>query len=235
LHAAIGSARDWLTELELPVVAVQSSDSAAIGLESYPGGALMASVPKILLTPQEYLARERKAEFRSEFYRGEMFAMAGASWEHTLVKDNTAHEARKQLDDGPCRVLTSDLRVKVNATGPYTYPDIIIVCDEPQFEDNVLDTLLNPRTLSEVLSDSTEKYDRGTKFRHYRQVPSVQEYLLIAQDQPLVERHVRQSNGDWLMTEFRGLTETFAFTSIPVKIALAAIYRGVEFPENAGQ
>jgi Uma2 family endonuclease len=195
----------------------------------------MSSVPKSLLTPQEYLARERKADFKSEYYRGEMFAMAGATWEHTLIKDNTARETGQQLRDGPCRVLTSDLRVRVDATGLYTYPDIIVVCDEPQFEDKMFDTLLNPRVLMEVLSDSTEKYDRGGKFKHYRQVPSLQEYILIAQDEPLVERHVRQPNGDWLMTEFRGLEQTFAFTSIPVKIALADIYRGVEFPENAGR
>jgi Uma2 family endonuclease len=195
----------------------------------------MSSVSKTLLTPLEYLARERKAEFRSEFYRGEMFAMAGASWEHTLIKDNTAHEARKQLDEGPCRVLTSDLRVKVDATGLYTYPDIIIVCDEPRFEDRILDTLLNPRCLMEVLSDSTEKYDRGAKFKHYRQVPSLQEYVLIAQNEALVERHVRQPNGDWLMTEFRGLEQTLGLTSVPAKIALTDVYRGVEFPQNAGR
>lgn len=195
----------------------------------------MSSVPKPLLTPQEYLARERKAEFKSEFYRGELFAMAGASWEHTLIKDNTCHEARKQLDDGPCRVLTSDLRVLVDKTGLYTYPDIIVVCDEPQFEDKMFDTLLNPRVLMEVMSDSTKGYDRGDKFVHYRKVPSLQEYVLIAQDEPLVERHVRQPNGDWLMTEFRGLEQTLALTSVPVKIALADIYRGVEFHDNAGR
>ena len=131
--------------------------------------------------------------------------------------------------------MTSDLRVKVDSTGLYTYPDVIVVCEKPRFEDDMFDTLLNPLCLAEVLSDSTEKYDRGAKFKHYRQVPSLQEYILVAQDEPLVERHVRQPNGDWLMTEFRGLEQTLAFTSIPVKIALADIYRGVEFPENAGR
>ena len=195
----------------------------------------MSSVLKPLLTPQEYLARERKSDFRSEYFAGEMFAMAGASWEHTLVKDNIAREAGQQLKDGPCRVLTSDLRVKVDASGLYTYPDVIVVCEEPKFEDKMFDTLLNPRVLMEVLSDSTEKYDRGTKFKHYRQVASLQEYILIAQDEPLVERHVRQPNGDWLMTEFRGLELTLGFTSIPVKILLTDIYRGVEFPADAGR
>ncbi len=198
------------------------------------GEMCMSSGSTILLTPQEYLERERKAEFKSEFYRGEMFVMSGASWEHTLIKDNTAGEARVQLKSGPCRVVTSDLRVKVHATGLYTYPDIIIVCDEPQFEDKMFDTLLNPRVLMEVLSESTEKYDRGTKSGHYRRIPSLQEYVLIAQIEPLVERYVRQPNGDWLLTEFRGLSQTFAWAAVPVKIALAEIYRSVEFPPEAG-
>jgi Uma2 family endonuclease len=194
----------------------------------------MSSVPKHLLTPQEYLARERLADVRSEFYRGEMFALAGASWEHTLIKDNLAREAGNQLKTGPCRVVTSDLRVKVSATGLYTYPDVVIVCDEPQFEDQVMDTLLNPRILVEVLSDSTEKYDRGTKFGHYRQLPSVREYVLVAQDRPLVERYVRQADDTWVLTAFGDLAQTFSFGTVSVQIALTDIYRGVTFPEPPG-
>ncbi|HZZ77947.1 MAG TPA: Uma2 family endonuclease [Gemmataceae bacterium] len=189
----------------------------------------------MLLTPQEYLVRERAAAFRSEFYQGEMFAMAGASWEHTLIKDNVAFECNDQLRDGPCCVLTSDLRVKVDATGLYTYPDVIIVCDNPEFEDDILDTLINPRVLMEVLSDSTEKYDRGKKSGHYRRIPSLQEYVLIAQNEPLVERYVRQSDNSWLLTEYRGLDQIFAFGSIAVKIPLVDIYRGVEFPPKSDQ
>src|SRR5947209_5769250 len=117
--------------------------------------------PTVLLSSQEYLVRERAADFRSEYYRGEMFAMAGARFEHSLIKDHIAREAGNQLRGGPCQVVTSDLRVKVNVTGLYTYPDLVIVCDEPQFEDAVRDTLLNPRVIGEVLSESTEKYDRG--------------------------------------------------------------------------
>ena len=105
----------------------------------------MSTVRKSFLTPEEYLAQERLADFKSEYLRGEVFAMAGATWEHTLTKDNLAAETRSQLKNGPCHVLTSDMRVRVHATGIYTYPDIAIVCDEPQFEDEVLDTLLNPR------------------------------------------------------------------------------------------
>jgi Uma2 family endonuclease len=191
----------------------------------------MSAVPKPKLTPAEYLALERKAAFKSEYYRGEMFARAGASEEHCLIKDNLAGEARYQLKGGPCRVVTSDLRVKVDATGLYTYPDVVIYCDRPQFEDHVFDTLLNPRVIVEVLSDSTEKYDRGAKFRHYRQIASLQEYILVAQDEPLVERHVRQPDGSWLLTEFAGRDRVLEFTSVPARVPLAEIYRDVTLPE----
>ncbi|HZZ79784.1 MAG TPA: Uma2 family endonuclease [Gemmataceae bacterium] len=190
-------------------------------------------MPKPLLSAQEYLARERKAAFKSEFYRGEMFAMAGASWKHNLITANVASETQQQLKSGLCRVVAGDMRVKVDLTGLYTYPDVVVVCEEPQFEDNMFDTLLNPRVLTEVLSDSTEKYDRGEKFKHYRQIASLQEVILVSQEEPYVERHVRQPNGDWLMTEFRGLDTTLSFTSIAVKIPLADIYQGVKFPKDA--
>lgn len=173
--------------------------------------------------------RERAAEFRSEFYRGEMFAMAGTSWEHTLIKDNLARHAGNQLENGPCRVVTSDLRVKVSASGLYTYPDIAIVCEPPQFEDKVMDTLLNPSAIVEVLSDSTEKYDRGIKFGHYRQVPSIREYVLVAQDRPLVERYVRQADDTWVLTAYSEMTQIFEFATIKARIALADIYRRVLF------
>lgn len=192
----------------------------------------MFTVPKTVLTPQEYLARERMADSRSEFYRGKMIAMAVSSWGHTLIKDNLTREAGDHLKNGPCKVLTSDLRVKITATGLYTYPDIVMVCEEPQFEDDRFDTLLNPRVIVEVLSDSTEKYDRGTKFAHYRQLPSVQEFVLVAQDRPFVERYVRQADGSWLMTAFSEMTQTFAFGTVAAHVAFADIYRGVTFPET---
>jgi Uma2 family endonuclease len=192
----------------------------------------MSTVRKSFVTPEEYLAQERLADFKSEYLRGEVFAMAGASWEHTLVKDNLARETGYQLKNGPCHVLTSDMRVRVDATGLYTYPDIAIVCDEPQFDDEVLDTLLNSRALVEVLSDSTERYDRGAKFGHYRQIPSLQEFVLVAQDQPLVERYFRQPDNSWLLTVFSEPSGEFAFASIPVRVPLSEIYRGVKFPEK---
>jgi Uma2 family endonuclease len=190
----------------------------------------MATVSKRLLTPQEYLEIERRAETKSEFYAGEMFAMSGASWEHTLIKDNIARRAGNQLNGGPCKALTSDLRVRI-PTGLYTYPDVVIVCDEPKFEDAMFDTLLNPRCLVEVLSESTEGYDRGTKFSHYRQIPSLKEFILVSQEHALVERFVRQADESWLLTEFKGLDQTFAYATIPVKIPLAEIYAGVTLPD----
>jgi Uma2 family endonuclease len=193
----------------------------------------MSAVPKRLLTPHEYLAQERLASFKSEYYRGEVFAMAGASYPHCRVKDNMARKIGNQLEDGPCQVFTSDMRVLVSATGLYTYPDIVVVCDKPQFEDDVFDTLLNPLGLVEVLSDSTEKYDRGDKFAQYRQIPSLKEFVLVSQDRALIERYVRQPDDSWLLTEFADLAKTFEFSSVPVRIPLAEIYRGVEFPEQS--
>jgi Uma2 family endonuclease len=196
------------------------------------GELAVSTASKRLLAPQEYLALERKADFRSEYYAGEMSAVAGANWEHTRIKDNLARKVGNQLENGPCAVLTSDLRVKVNATGLYTYPDMVVVCEKPRFDDNRFDTLLNPQVIVEVLADSTEQYDRGVKFGHYRQLKSLKEYLLVAQDRPLVERYVRQADGSWLLTPFSDLSATLTFGTIPVQVVLADIYRGVEFPES---
>ena len=179
------------------------------------------------LSPQEYLALERQAEVRSEFFDGEMFAMSGASYEHTLIKDNLARETGNQLMGGPCHVLTSDMRVKIKKTGLYTYPDVVVVCSEPEFEDGYFDTLLNPRVIVEILSDSTEKYDRGAKFGHYQELPSVQEYVLICQNRDRIERYVRQTDDSWHLQMFKDQSGVFAFGTIDVKIPTAQIYSGV--------
>jgi Uma2 family endonuclease len=191
----------------------------------------MSAGRKRLLTPQEYLAQERAAPFKSEYYRGETFAMAGAKHQHCLVKVNLAGETRSGLKDGACQVMTSDMRVKVDATGLYTYPDIVIVCDRPKFEDNVFDTLLNPLVLIEVLSDSTEGYDRGPKFAQYRRIPSLREFVLAAADRVRIERYIRQPDDNWLLTEFADANGEFAFASVPVRVSIAEVYRGVEFPD----
>jgi Uma2 family endonuclease len=180
------------------------------------------------ITPEQYLALERRAETRSEYLRGEMFAMSGATLEHILIAGNLAAEARSHLKNGPCIVLSSDMRVKVDATGLYTYPDIAIVCDEPRLEDNHFDTLLNPLVIVEVLSDSTEKYDRGAKFGHYRQIPTLREYVLVSQDRAQLERYVREPDEAWKLVIFSDPAGTFSFGTIPVHIPMAEIYRGVK-------
>lgn len=184
------------------------------------------------ITAEQYLNHERKAAFRSEFFRGEVFAMAGGSASHSLIVANFSGEARQSLKGKLCKVFSSDLRVKVNASGLYTYPDASIVCGELLFDDKQEDTVTNPTVLVEVLSDSTEKYDRGVKCGHYRQIASLKEIVLIAQDHPHVERFVRQDSGGWLLLEERGMSGEIRLESVGVSITLAELYRGVTFDSN---
>lgn len=195
----------------------------------------MPTVPKSYLTPQEYLLRERRAETKSEYLRGEVFAMAGASREHNLIAGNVAGELGNQLRDRPCEVYQSNMRVKVSPTGLYSYPDVTVVCSEPEFEDAEVDTLLNPKVLVEVLSPSTADYDRGGKFTHYRRLPSLREYILISQDRALVEHYVRQPSDQWLLTEHRALDGTLTLSSIQCQLPLAEIYLKVQFEPPAGE
>ena len=191
----------------------------------------MSSAARRRISPAEYLSRERSAETKSEYYAGEMFAMAGASRRHNLVVMNAGADLRSQLRTRPCEVYPSDMRVKITATGLYTYPDVVVVCGEPEFEDEHQDTLLNPTALLEVLSRSTETYDRGKKFGHYRRLESLQEYVLISQDEPRVEKYVRQPGGHWLLSEAVGLEATIQVPSIQCEMRLSEIYEKVRFDE----
>jgi Uma2 family endonuclease len=193
----------------------------------------MSTVPKRLLTPGQYLERERNASFKSEYFRGETFAMAGASRAHNLIVGNLVREIGNRLKGQPCEVYPSDMRVKVTATGLYAYPDVTVVCGAPEFEDAQHDTLLNPTVLFEVLSESTEAYDRGAKARHYRRLASLQEYVLIAQNRPLVERYVRQADGGWTLRDVDALDECVALEAIPVQMPMSEIYGQVKFDEQA--
>ena len=181
------------------------------------------------ITPQEYLVRERQASFKSEFYQGEIFAMEGGSPNHSLIAANFVREAGNALKDKPCAVFNSDLRVQVQSTGLYTYPDATIVCGELEFDDEQRDTVINPTVIIEVLSDSTEKYDRGKKSNHYRQIASLKELVLISQDRPNIERFTRQPNGDWMFHEERELSADFELKSIGISIAISELYRNVKF------
>ena len=184
------------------------------------------------LTPEQYLEIERKAECKSEYWSGQMFAMAGASREHNLISLNVAAEARFHLRGGPCETYTNDMRVQVSATGLYTYPDVAVVCGEPLFLDSEVDTLLNPLVLVEVLSDSTGSYDRGGKWKNYQRLDSLQEYVLISQEEPRVERYVRQPNGQWLYSQVDGLDAVLPLDALGVTLPLSEIYARVKFPPS---
>lgn len=190
----------------------------------------MSTQPKPYLSPQEYLAVERAAAYKSEYFAGEVFAMSGASRPHNLIVTNLISELRGQLRGRPCEVYPSDMRVKVSPTGLYTYPDVVVVCGTPRFDDAHTDTLLNPTVLFEVLSDSTEGYDRGRKFEHYRQLASLQEYVLIAQEQYHVEHYVRQADHRWLLSETNDRGETLHLPSLACDLALAEVYDRIELP-----
>ncbi len=191
----------------------------------------MTAQRKPKLTVAEYLAIERRAEFKSEFYDGEMFAMAGASRHHNIVNENLSTEIGTRLKGGRCRTLSRDQRVRIERSGLYCYPDLVIVCGPPEYAAEDPDTLINPQVVVEVLSDSTERYDRTTKFRHYQQLTSVQEYVLVAQDEPLCERYSRQADGSWTVVSFVGLEATLELKSVPIRIPLAEIFTGVTFPD----
>ena len=186
------------------------------------------------ITAAEYLTLERQAETKSEYWNGGIYAMSGASRNHNRITFNLARRIGNQLDGKPCEGYANDMRVKVSPTGLYTYPDVIVVCGEPRFEDDQLDTLLNPQVIIEVLSESTEKYDRGDKFAHYRMLDSLADYLLVAQHQPLIEHFQRQTDGSWRYSVAQGLEAEIAIPAIGCVLRLVEVYQWVEFPEPRG-
>ncbi len=177
------------------------------------------------LTPDEYLDIERSAERKSEYYNGRMDAMSGGTHPHAMVICNFAGELRQALKKTSCTVSTTELRLRVSPTGLYTYPDIIVVCGEPSYADDQKDTPLNPAVIVEVLSKSTEAHDRGFKFARYRTLPSLNDYVLVAQDEPRMERYQRQNYDQWLLTEYLSLDAVIDFGGIGgIAIPLSEIY-----------
>jgi Uma2 family endonuclease len=177
-------------------------------------------------TLEEYLELERSTREKHEFFRGEIFAMGGASEAHNLIVANVLGEMRQHLRGKPCRVYPSDMRVKVSPSGLYTYPDVVIVCGQPQFEQPG-ETLINPTVLVEVLSDSSEAYDRGKKSEQYRTLASLTDYLLIAQDRVLVEHYSRQPEDRWLLHAASRLDDSIAIASLDCTLPLAEVYFNV--------
>lgn len=186
-------------------------------------------MPKPHLTPEEYLEIERKAEYKSEYYDGEVFAMSGARRAHNLIAMNIGSGLHDQLRHRSCEVYPSDMRVRISATGLYTYPDVVVVCCKPQFADNAMDNLMNPTVLVEVLSPGTEAHDRGRKFEHYRKIESLRQYLLVASDRLSVELFTRQAGGQWLLSSAAALEEEIELESIERRLRVGDIYDKVEF------
>lgn len=184
-------------------------------------------VAQTYLTPEEYLAFERKATTKHEYLNGQIVAMSGASFTHNFLTMNVANQLYNQLMEGECQVAASDMRVKVTEIDSYFYPDVVVVCGEPVPEDNVFDTLLNPTVIVEVLSPSTETYDRGEKFEHYQQIDSLKDYILISQDKVHVEHYCRQG-ARWLQTDFQELSDDLLLRSIDCELRLRDVYRRVE-------
>jgi Uma2 family endonuclease len=192
----------------------------------------MSTLSKPYLTPEQYLEIERKAEFKSEYYQGEMFAMAGAHEAHILIATNTVRELSQQVRRRPCKVYSSEMRVCVTPEGLYTYPDVAVVCGKPDFLVSSVDTLLNPTVIIEVLSESTEAYDRGRKFELYSSLESLAEYLLISSQRVRAELFTRQPEGRWLLTATSNLEDSLHLQSIDCHLLLADLYEKVEFPQQ---
>jgi Uma2 family endonuclease len=189
----------------------------------------MATNPNTLLTPEEYLELDRKAEVRSEYYDGEIFPVEAATREHGVIVANLVMELGPQLKGKPCDIYPGGMRVRVKPRGPYTYPDIVVVCGERTFADDGTDSLLNPTVLLEVLSPSTGDYDRSGKFEYYRGIPSLREYLTVAQDKIHIEYHVRQSENRWLLTDCSDRAQRVVLPSINCTLALSEVYYNIEF------
>ncbi len=181
-----------------------------------------------LLTSDEYISAERKATLKSEYLSGEIVARSGASHEHNLITMNTATSLYNQLSNQGCMVYSSDMRVGSDNGDSYLYPDVSVVCERPRFEDDVLDTLLNPIIVIEVLSHSTEEYDRGEKAERYKKLESLKEYILISQDRLNVE-HYTVKDGIWSVKELNDLNDSLRLTSVDAKLKLQHLYRFVEF------
>ena len=182
------------------------------------------------ITPEEYLTAERRAEYKSEYISGEIFAMSGASNAHNLITLDIATELNIQLRQRGCFVYSSNMRVKTKPAGSYFYPDVAVVCDKPRFEDNVFDTLLNPILIVEVLSPSTEAFDKGEKFAHYQELASLREYILVSQDRMRVEHH-RLIETHWVGKTFEAPEDVLKFNSIECELPLKDIYTRVSFSD----
>jgi Uma2 family endonuclease len=181
------------------------------------------------VTPDEYLAAERLSEYRSEYLDGEVFPMTGGSVNRVQISFNLILELGTQLRARPCRVLGMDLKVRLPDSRKFFYPDVVAICNELQYHDDRRDIILNPDLVIEVLSPSTEAFDRGAKFEAYRTIESLKEYVLVSQEKPLIEQYVRGEGGDWTFKAVEGLESSLSLPSIECTLNLSAVYDKVDF------
>ncbi len=188
---------------------------------------------KLKMTPDEYLEFEKKSEIKHEYFNGEIFAMTGARPNHNRIQRNVAGILWGQMAGKPCEFFLSDQRVKIEALEKYTYPDVSIACDNIQFEDDPLGSLTNPIVIIEILSNTTEAYDRGMKFAHYRLIDTLQEYVLISQDHCQTERYLRnRDDSTWILSVCNDMAQKLTIESIQCELPLADVYQRVQFIED---
>lgn len=179
------------------------------------------------VSPEDYLAQERLAETRSEYFDGQVLAMSGGSPEHALIPANIAGLLWPQLRSGSCRTYTSDLRVASASGRRFFYPDLTVACGSLEFHDQHRDTITNPKVVFEVLSGSSFGYDRGPKFIAYQGIPSLQEYVLVHQDEPMIEHFLRASNETWVYRKVEGLAAVLELPTIGCSLPLSEVYLSV--------
>lgn len=194
----------------------------------------MTALPKEKYTLEEYLELDANSEERLEYWDGEIFSMSGVSSQHDQIETNLIYHCRRQLKTPGCRIFAANLRIKVPSMPPYRYGDVSALCGKPQFEKiGGVDVLTNPSLIIEVLSDSTEKYDRGDKFSNYKSISTLSEYLLVAQHRPHVSQFVKQSDGVWLNREFNSLADVLKVVTLDCELTLDEIYQEVVFPATS--
>ncbi|MBI3651421.1 MAG: Uma2 family endonuclease [Acidobacteria bacterium] len=194
----------------------------------------MSAETKPKYTLAEYLELDAKSAERLEYWQGEIFSMSGASAEHAEIEGNLMAFLKPQLTARGCRIFPADMRIKVPTMPPYRYGDLSALCDPAQFEEiGGVDALINPALIIEILSPSTEAYDRGDKFTHYKSIPSFCEYLLVAQHRPHLSQFVRQEDGSWLQREFNDLKDAVQLSTLGCELPLSAVYQNVFFAPTA--
>jgi len=190
------------------------------------------TIHKGIYTREEYLALEAQNEFRSEYYEGEIFAMAGGSWNHNLIATNVSGELRNLLRDKDCIAMNSELKICLNHSDSYVYPDVSVVCGQPDYHDDRVDIITNPTIVIEVLSPSTADFDRQGKFLRYIQLPSLEEYVIIDSREIFVQVFKRQLEGKWLTTLYKSLDSEVVLETIEVSVPMREIYFKVEFEQT---